>query len=143
MRHAVRALVVLGLALVPVLAATATANAGYVGISLSRGSYLTKGNWIQSYAQEGNVRLIMQSDGNLVLIHLSTGRACWSTGTAGRGRNAVYQRDGNFVVVDTSGRAIWASNTVSPVSPGNSTVSINPYGRLYVGSRDISRRTCP
>ena len=112
-RNVLRAVVVLAMALVPVAAVTAPAQAADKGFSVPRGGYLNKTDFISRIAQEGRVRLIMQSDGNLVLYFVPTGKACWASNTAGRGHHAVYQRDGNFVVVDGSGRAIRASNTVS------------------------------
>lgn len=84
------------------------------------------------------VRLVMQSDGNLVLYALAkpgiTGRTCWASNTVGRGTRAVYQGDGNFVVYNGN-TPTWASNTVGD---GGSTVDINWTGKLYVGFRQIT-----
>jgi hypothetical protein len=55
--------------------------------------------------------LIMQTDGNLVLRDLNTGRGWWSSNTLGRGVSATFQTDGNFVVRNSAGAAIWFSNT--------------------------------
>jgi hypothetical protein len=54
---------------------------------------------------------IMQTDGNLV--HYCNGVPVWSSGTQGHpGAKAVFQpADGNFVVYDTDGRALWSSAT--------------------------------
>lgn len=54
-------------------------------------------------------RLVMQTDGNLVLYSRST--PLWASNTVGRGGYATMQSDGNLVVYGDSGRAVWASNT--------------------------------
>lgn len=53
-------------------------------------------------------RLIMQSDGNLV-IYDEFNRARWASNTVGRGWTARLQTDGNFVVYTRSNRPVWAS----------------------------------
>jgi surface antigen len=63
----------------------------------------------QVYASNGAYRLVMQSDGNLVLYKGST--ATWSTKTSGSGNYAVVQSDGNFVVYSSGGTARWSSKT--------------------------------
>ena len=57
----------------------------------------------------GQYRLIMQGDGNLVLY--SPNRAIWWTGTQNTGASLfVIQGDGNMVIYSPS-RAVWASYT--------------------------------
>ena len=70
------------------------------------GDQLFKGQ----YCQIGKSRLIMQTDGNLVLYDENS-RARWSTNTVGRGNRAIMQSDGNFVVYDSANRAVWDSRT--------------------------------
>ena len=66
------------------------------------------------------VKLVMQSDGNLVLY--DSGVAKWSTGTANRSTAyAIMQSDGNFVLYDTNHQSIWSSNTAG-----------NPHAQLIV-----------
>ncbi len=67
----------------------------------SSGSY-HKGNGYQADFA------IMQGDGNFV-VYAPTGPV-WATGTYSGGRLAL-QNDGNLVVYNSSGRAVWASNT--------------------------------
>jgi hypothetical protein len=56
-------------------------------------------------------RLILQTDGNLVLYSASN-RAIWASNTDGRGVNRlVLQTDGNLVLYTNTGKAVWASNT--------------------------------
>jgi hypothetical protein len=53
----------------------------------------------------------MQGDGNLV-VYTQDGVPVWASGTQGNpGAEVVMQDDGNLVVY-SSGRALWASNTV-------------------------------
>jgi hypothetical protein len=62
-------------------------------------------------ASTGQYRFVMQDDGNLVL-YLASGRALWSSGTAGHpGSRAVMQGDGNLVVYSPSDEALWNSQT--------------------------------
>ncbi|MFD0007862.1 hypothetical protein ACFVJ4_36365 [Streptomyces sp. NPDC127178] len=64
--------------------------------------------------QANLTRLVMQSDGNLVMYRLRDGRAIWSTRTHGHpGAYAKMQTDGNFVIYDANNRFLWNSNTVS------------------------------
>lgn len=59
----------------------------------------------------GRYRLVMQTDGNLVLYRVSDGAPRWSSRTGGRGSsNAALQADGNFVIYAGSA-ATWTSNT--------------------------------
>lgn len=75
---------------------------------LGPGQRLNAGWSIKS--RDGRYRVVMQSDGNLVLYQSSG--AVWATGTNGNsGSWAVMQNDGNLVVRRPGGTAIWASNT--------------------------------
>jgi cell wall-associated NlpC family hydrolase len=74
-------------------------------------SRLTAGQQITS--PDGNYRMIMQSDGNLVIYKGST--PTWSSNTPGNpGAQAAMQSDGNLVVYALPWRPVWASGT-----PGN------------------------
>lgn len=60
------------------------------------------------------VELLWQPDGNLVL-YANEGDfhgATWASGTVGTGAKVCYQGDGNLVVSNTAGAAVWASNSV-------------------------------
>ena len=69
-------------------------------------------------SSNGNAQLIFQTDGNLVLYKIlrdGTAKAAWATSTVGRakgGEATLQSSDGNFVVTNTSGKAMWASGTV-------------------------------
>ena len=70
----------------------------------------------EEVCQVGKSRLIMQSDGNLVLYN-ENGGVSYSANTyswwwwEAPGDHAIFQSDGNFVVYDYAGRAKWATNT--------------------------------
>ncbi|MBT2385481.1 hypothetical protein [Streptomyces sp. ISL-11] len=80
-------------------------------------------------------RLVMQSDGNLV-IYDEFGRARWASHTVGQGWTAQFQTDGNFVVYTRSGRAVWNSRTAG--HPG-SRLAVQDDGNvvIYDGSQAI------
>ena len=62
------------------------------------------------YTADRRFRLILQSDGNLVLY--SPTQALWSSGTDGRQTAFLaLQSDGNLVLYDRSARALWHSHT--------------------------------
>ncbi|MBV2152383.1 hypothetical protein [Kitasatospora sp. SUK 42] len=97
------------LALAGTLAATGTAEA-----ALERGT-----NYVSIWDDEplypgwhldsAGARMIMQSDGNLVIYHGNT--PVWATGTNNCGYKAVMQSDGNLVVYSANGGFCWALGT--------------------------------
>ena len=59
----------------------------------------------------GNYRLVMQQDGNLVMINYD-GHPIWATGTDGSGAIACFlQQDGNLTLNDKGGNIVWQTNT--------------------------------
>ncbi|MHA7957869.1 hypothetical protein ACX9I7_08935 [Streptomyces sp. L500] len=80
-------------------------------------------------------RLVMQSDGNLV-VYDEFNRARWASNTVNSGWRAVFQEDGNFVVYTRSGRAVWNSGTAG--HPG-SRLAVQDDGNvvIYDGSQAI------
>jgi hypothetical protein len=84
-----------------------------VGVHLLEAcQWLDRGNswW---FGRNGNTRLYLKTDGNLVITR--NGRQVWQTGTAGSGATQLlFQNDGNLVLY-TAGyrRAVWATNTHS------------------------------
>ncbi|MEU6896290.1 hypothetical protein ABZ934_32045 [Streptomyces sp. NPDC046557] len=62
-------------------------------------------------ARSKNAVLTLQSDGNLVLEHVSGG-VLWATGTYGNpGATVTFQQDGNLVVYSAAGKALWAAGS--------------------------------
>jgi hypothetical protein len=74
---------------------------------------------IQWMSCDGRFKLIMQTDGNLVLYGGCSASGCggalWASNTVGCGGCVSMQSDGNLVVYDSggqlSGHACWASGT--------------------------------
>lgn len=101
--------------------------------TLNAGRQLTPGQRLSSPLDR--FHLLMQSDGNAVLIG-PTGRALWSTGTAGApGARLVMQHDGNVVVYDGDDRPLWASGTQG--NPGSRLV-MQYDGNLVIYAPDNS-----
>ncbi|MFG2379084.1 protein kinase [Streptomyces sp. NPDC048504] len=63
-----------------------------------------------TFVQTVRSKLIMQTDGNLVLYD-AAGTAHWASQTQGTGNTAVFQADGNLVVYDAQHQALWSSGT--------------------------------
>jgi pseudomonalisin len=91
--------------------------------ALPSGSTLQPGQFLTS--RLGHYRLVMQTNGDLVLFGCATAATnCttpyWSLGTSGQpGNRLTMQRDGNLVVYSSTGRAVWATRTNGT---GNSNV---------------------
>ncbi|MFI9275292.1 ricin-type beta-trefoil lectin domain protein [Kitasatospora sp. NPDC052896] len=78
------------------------------GTSVASGTTLQPGDTVNSTA----ARLVMQTDGNLVLYSKATGNVRWSTGTWGHpGATATMQPDGNVVLYDANHNALWGAST--------------------------------
>jgi hypothetical protein len=60
--------------------------------------------------QSNRTRVVMQTDGNLV-IYDENNRARWTSGTTGTGYKAVFQADGNFVVYTRDNATAWSTRT--------------------------------
>lgn len=77
---------------------------------LNAGESLTLGQYLLS--QDGQYKLKMQVDGNLVLYRTSDNFVMWASGTNGQGANqCVMQADGNLVIYNQGGQPLWASVT--------------------------------
>ncbi|CAG8757786.1 15042_t:CDS:1, partial [Racocetra persica] len=82
----------------------------------SEASYITPNYSMNEHTQivspNGKYRLVMQTDGNLVLYDGPT--ALWQSCTCGKGDGPyrmVLQTDGNLVVYAGNGLPMWTSNT--------------------------------
>ena len=117
---------------------------------LQAGDSLTPGSSIAS--PNGQYRLTMQGDGNLV--EYDGASVVWASGTNPGGAIAVMQSDGNFVINNSSGDPLWASdtsgNTGAYVVLGNAGefgvrsaagVTLWAPGRLSAGDRLLSGRS--
>lgn len=116
-------------ALAPALAPAPTAGPG--SPKLNANQQLTSGQFLLS--PNGNYKLIYQADGNLVLYASNT--VLWSSQTFGKScGKAILQDDGNFVVYDASGAAVWGANSEGGKygSYANSTIRIGDDGSLIL-----------
>ncbi len=75
---------------------------------LTSGQHLAAGGTIAS--PNGMYRLVVQSDGNLV-VYGPGNRVVWSSNRFGTDADLVMQSDGNAVVYATGGRVLWNSGT--------------------------------
>lgn len=93
------------------------------GSNLGAGSRLSSGQSLVA----GEYQLVMQTDGNLVLYHLST--PVWSSYTYHEGAFAAMQADGNFVVYSSGGTPVWFTSTNGS---GASTASLQSDGNFVL-----------
>ncbi len=118
---ALAAILTIGCATVP--ATTYATDLLRVGEELRRGDYLTSLN--------GQYRLILQRDGNLVLYGPRE-QALWSSGTQGMPiEKCIMQGDGNLVLYLFTGQPAWSSNT--PRYPG-AFLAVQSDGNLVIYS---------
>ncbi|MCI4146687.1 hypothetical protein [Streptomyces sp. MMS20-AI2-20] len=76
----------------------------------------------------GAASLSMEPDGNFV-VRDGSGVVRWAANTASLGDRAVFQSDGNLVVVATDGTTVWHSGTAG--YPGAELV-LQESGRLVI-----------
>ncbi|MEU7550930.1 FG-GAP-like repeat-containing protein [Streptomyces sp. NPDC044571] len=86
---------------------------GVPGAKIPAGTTLASGEEFAS----GNSKLVMQTDGNLVL-YTKDNKPVWATNTNGhKGALARMQNDGNLVVYEANGTtALWSTKTSTPYS---------------------------
>lgn len=118
---------------------TATPQDGYVlyrftdtdPVSLHRGFGYTTSQAHYLLNSDG-FTLSWQGDGNLVLYN--SGKAVWSSHTAGKGTGLYFQGDGNLVIRDNSGKSIWSSGTPDNWfgGKGGDRLQLSFYGSLAV-----------
>jgi hypothetical protein len=83
------------------------------------------------FSENGQYRLFMQDDGNLVLYKEGVG-VLWNAGTNGRAvKYALMGKDGNLVLIDYSGNQVWQSGT-SSVSNIDSALTVQDDGNLVI-----------
>ncbi|KAK3261848.1 hypothetical protein CYMTET_29270 [Cymbomonas tetramitiformis] len=98
-----------------------------VGQRLQSGQSLVS----DSYIQAGNIKLVLQSDGNLVLKNGQS--VLWATGTS-TGATLTMQSDGNLVLYTSSNAAAWASDS----STASSYLKVQTDGNLVIYSSSDS-----
>ena len=101
---------------------------------LSAGAGLTAGQSLHSPSWAFQVTV--QADGNVVVYR--GGSARWSTGTYGHpGARLALQSDGNLVVYDTRGVALWNSGTYGSGNADQLAMQDDGNLVLYAGSRAV------
>jgi hypothetical protein len=81
-----------------------------LGSKLQAGQQLVCNQYLLS--PNGLYKLILQTDGNLVIYNQTTNKAVWATYTNGKPVvKAVMQGDGNFVLYGSNGASYWSSRT--------------------------------
>lgn len=55
--------------------------------------------------------LLMQTDGNLVILDLTSGDTIWETATDIENSHVIMQSDGNLAIYGPYGKLLWSSNT--------------------------------
>lgn len=99
--------VLMALLLVPIMSpSVALAGAGTNRLNVNETLYSNQ----SMYSNLNSNRLIMQSDGNLVLYG-GDGRARWWTGTGVAGSRLILQSDGNLVIYTLGNVAVWSTQT--------------------------------
>lgn len=99
------------LTVVASLAAALPADAATTASRLNVGERLVAGQSLRS--PSGNLELIMQTDGNLVL-YAPGGSARWNTGTYGNpGAYVQLQTDGNLVLYSATNQPLWYTMTTT------------------------------
>jgi hypothetical protein len=117
------ALLLLALGSVPPASAAAGTNVLVAGERLAPGQSLVSPN--------GALRLVMQTDGNLVMYE-PNGRWRWQSSTVGNaGAFAIMQGDGNFVVYRADGVPLWDAFTAG-AGRGGDRVVLQDDGNLVI-----------
>jgi hypothetical protein len=110
-------------------------NLSYINTRMNVHGFLFPGQSIET--ADRRYKLIMQTDGNLVLY--SPSRALWASGTNGTSvRYLAMQGDGNLVLYGSNSQPIWYSNTAGHgsnlqlvIQQDGNLVLYNPQGRPF------------
>ncbi|UOY03879.1 hypothetical protein [Blastococcus sp. PRF04-17] len=138
---AILAVLAVGGGLVSLTAPATEARAAAPTWALAAGATLQPGQFLTS--PSGLWRLVMQTDGNLVLFSCGTGATnCtnpyWSLGTSGQpGNRLTLQRDGNLVLYSPTGRVAWATMTNGTGSTNVFQVQDDANLVVYSGKRPV------
>ena len=100
--------------------------------TLANGSELRSGS-AKNYIREGDCKVVMQPDGNLVLYGPGN-KAIWSSNTYKKGKGPYrvkMQTDGNLVLYDSTNKALWHSKTYGK-GRGPYRAKLQPDGNFVV-----------
>ncbi|HVG92512.1 MAG TPA: RHS repeat-associated core domain-containing protein, partial [Alphaproteobacteria bacterium] len=106
----------------------------YPSSSCSIGTYLVAGQMLPSgkciVSPHGQYFLLMNTDGNFFIYDWAHGTGTWGPGTQGHpGAYAIFQTDGNLVVYDVNGTALWNSGTSGTYAE---RLDLNDDGRIII-----------
>lgn len=106
--------------------------------SLAVGESLLSNQYLES--DNGQYRLYLQGDGNVVLRELATGNSLWSTGTHGQdGTRLSLQSDGDLVLYTATETPVWSTGTAGSGATAL-TVGDNGTVTLYAGTNALWSR---
>ena len=74
-----------------------------------------KALWASGTDGRGAVKLVLQTDGNLVL-YTSSGQPVWATNTVGKGSNALRVNDNGSLVLYAGSTVVWSANGSSSLA---------------------------
>jgi len=81
-------------------------------------------------SKNGQYELLLQGDGNLVLLRRANRHPIWASGTNGKDvAAAVMQGDGNFVIYGYRNEAFWSSDTMGKFG---AWLLLHDVGKLYI-----------
>jgi len=112
--------VVVGLAVTALVSTSTSASAAATTSGMTAGQTLTRGQAV--YAPDRGVRFTLTTGGELAVNLTASNRVLWKTATSGTGSVLTFQSDGNLVLRNTSGAAVWATNTHGPTAAKSLTV---------------------
>ncbi|HVG90257.1 MAG TPA: RHS repeat-associated core domain-containing protein, partial [Alphaproteobacteria bacterium] len=106
----------------------------YPSSSCSIGTYLVAGQMLPSgkciVSPHGQYFLLMNTDGNFFIYDWAHCTGTWGPGTQGHpGAYAIFQTDGNLVVYDANGTALWNSGTSGTYAE---RLDLNDDGRIII-----------
>jgi RHS repeat-associated protein len=106
----------------------------YPNSACSIGTYLVAGQMLPSgkciVSPHGQYFLLMNTDGNFFIYDWAHGTGTWGPGTQGHpGAYAIFQTDGNLVVYDVNGTALWSSGTSGTYAE---RLDLNDDGRIII-----------
>lgn len=112
-------------------------------VVLTRGRTFNLDTELLSVGRYNKYHLTLQKDGNLVLYKDAPLEAdvLWASGTNEKGATLAFQNDGNLVIQDAGGKAIWAAGTADAQQggKGGQYLTLLPDGNLIIADTDGKR----
>ncbi len=110
---------------------TPTSKGATVAYLLS-GQELTSND--QLISSNNKYKMVMQSDGNLVVYNIKSNHSKWESGTSGHaGAYATLRNDGNLVIYNQNAKLIWQTNTIGFQ---NDIMTLSNAGYIILGNKN-------